>query len=81
VGVVQEAGMTRVFQGAQSAASDRPAIDRQRFQPGLAEIGLQDESVVPGPEDDAVMGCLRHVATTISIRHPEVPERSEGLEG
>jgi hypothetical protein len=36
---------------------------------------------VPGPEDDAVMGCLRHVATTISIRHPEAPERSEGLEG
>ena len=60
---------------------DRTAIDRQRLEAGLAEIGLQDEPVVARTEDDRVVGCLRHGATTISIRHPEVPERSEGLEG
>ena len=56
VGVVQEAGMARVFQRAQSAARDRAAIDRQRLEAGLAEIGLQDEAVVSGTEDDGVVG-------------------------
>ena len=45
--------MARVFHRAQSAARDRAAIDRQRLEAGLAEIGLQDEPVVPGAEDDA----------------------------
>ena len=41
VGVVQEAGMARVFHRGQSAARDLPPIDRQCLQAGLAEIGLQ----------------------------------------
>src|SRR6185312_4964507 len=33
----------------------RTALDRQRLEPRLAEIGLQDEAVVPGAENDAVV--------------------------
>ena len=54
VGVVQEAA--RVFERTQAAAGDRAALDGKRLQAGLAEIGLQDESVMPGAKDNAVVG-------------------------
>ena len=80
VGVVQEAGMARVFQRAQSAARDRPAIDRQRLQAGLAEIGLQDEAVVPGAEDDAVIGGGHGLSVTLT-RVPGRAKRDPGPRG
>ena len=76
VGVVQEAGMARVFQRAQSAARDRTAIDRQRLEAGLAEIGLQDEAVVPGTEDDRVVGGSHH--TTVRWRSMHTRSTSSG---
>ena len=56
VRVVQKARMARVFQRCQPAAGHRLALDRQHLEPGLAEIGLQDQAVVAGAEDDAVVG-------------------------
>ena len=55
MGIVAEAGAPRVFDRAQAAAGGRTALDRQRLEPRLAEIGLQDEAVVPGAENDAVV--------------------------
>jgi hypothetical protein len=56
VGVVEEAGVPRILHGAQSAARHRAALDRQGLHPGLAEIGLQDEPVMPRAKNDRVVG-------------------------
>ena len=53
--VVQKARIARILDGREPAAGDRAAIDRKRLQPGLAEIGLQDEAVVARADDDAVV--------------------------
>ena len=74
VGVVQEAGMARVFERAQSAAHDRRALDRKRLEAGLAEIGLQDQRVVAGAENDAVVG--HH--TTVWWRSMQMRSTSSG---
>ena len=55
VRVVQEAGLARVFERGETAAGDRCTIDGQHPQSGLAEIGRQDQRVVPGAKDDAVV--------------------------
>ncbi len=47
--------MAGVFERAQSAAHDRRALDRERFEAGPAEVGLQDQRVVAGAENDAVV--------------------------
>ena len=65
VGVVQEAGMARVFERREAAAGDTLALDGEHLEPGLAEIGRQNEPVVSGPEDDAVVG---HHSTPIPSR-------------
>ena len=55
VRVVQEAGLTWVFERGEAAAGDRRTIDGQHPQAGLAEIGRQDQRVVPGAKDDAIV--------------------------
>ena len=57
MGVVEESAMARIFDRAQSAAGHRAALDGERLHPGLAEIGLQDEPVVPGAENNRVVGA------------------------
>ena len=53
--VVQEAGLARVFDRREAAARDRRTIDGQHPEPGPAEIGRQDERVMAGADDDAVV--------------------------
>jgi hypothetical protein len=55
VRVVKE--MARVFDRAQAAAGHRAALEGKRLHPGLAEIGLQDEPVVPRAENNRVVGA------------------------
>ena len=55
VRVVQEAGLTWVFERGETAAGDRRTIDGKHSQAGLAEIGRQDQRVVPGAKDDSVV--------------------------
>src|SRR5689334_8517525 len=57
VGVVQEPGMARVFERAEAAACHRLALEHQYFEPGLAEIGREDEPVMAGAENDRVVSC------------------------
>ena len=58
VGVVQEARMARVLERREPAAGDGLALDGQHLQPGLAEIGLQDQPVVAGADDDPVVDAV-----------------------
>ena len=55
VRVVQEAGMTRVLECGEPAAGDRRPIDRKDPEARLAEIGGQDQRVMAGADDDAVV--------------------------
>ena len=55
VRVVQKARMTRIFERGEAPARHRLAVDRQHLHPGLAEIGLQDHSVVARTQNDAVV--------------------------
>ena len=41
--------------GRKPATGDMATLDAQRLQPGLAEIGLQDEAIVARADDDAVI--------------------------
>src|SRR5262249_54460806 len=69
VGVVQEAA--RICERAQAAACRRATLDGKRLQAGLAEIGLQDESVMPGAKDNAVVsghGICRQLVELSSPR-------------
>jgi hypothetical protein len=55
VRVVQEAGPGWVFERGETAARDCRPIDGEYAQTRLAQIGRQDQRVVPGAEDDAVV--------------------------
>ena len=55
VGVVQESRVARVFQGGEPTARHRLALKRECLEPGLAQVGLQDQPVVAGTEDDPVV--------------------------
>ena len=57
---MQEAGARRPLLGAQAAAGYRVPLQADHVQAGAAEMGLQDQAVVAGPEDDAVAGGVRH---------------------
>ena len=59
VGVVQESRVARAFQGCEPGAGRVAPFDCEHFEPGLAEVGLKDQAVVPGAQDDAVVGGLR----------------------
>ena len=53
--------MARVLERGEAAAGDVLALERQHLEPGLAEIGLQDQTVVAGAEDDSVVGYVHRV--------------------
>jgi hypothetical protein len=55
VDVVAVAGPARVFDRRETAADARGPVDTKRFQPGAAEISLEDEAVVSRAEEDAVV--------------------------
>jgi hypothetical protein len=58
VRVVQEAGMARVLERGEAAAGHVLALEGEHLEAGLAQVGLQDQPVVAGAEDDSVVGCV-----------------------
>ena len=55
VDVVAIAGPARVFHRREAAADRVAALEAQRLEPGAPEISLEDEAVVPRPQEDAVV--------------------------
>ena len=53
--VVPEARPARVFDRGEAAADALGALEAQRLETRPPEVGLQDEAVMPRPEDDAVV--------------------------
>jgi hypothetical protein len=53
--VVPEPGPARVFDRREAAADALGPLEAQRLQAGAAEGGLEDEAVMPRPQDDAVV--------------------------
>ena len=53
--VVAVARPARVFGRGEAAADRAAALEAQRLQAGAAEVGLQDEAVMPRPEENAVV--------------------------
>ena len=53
--VVEEAREARVFDGREAAARHVAPLEAEHLEPGPAEVGLQDEAVVTGAEDDPVV--------------------------
>jgi hypothetical protein len=70
VGVVEEAA--RVFDRAQAAAGDGAALDGKRLQAGLAEIGLQDKPVMPGAENNRVVGGHGICRQLVELSSPRI---------
>ncbi len=61
VRVVQEARMPRVLERGEAAAGDVLALERQHLEARLAKVGLQDQTIVPGAENDSVVGYVHRV--------------------
>jgi hypothetical protein len=55
VSVVKEAAAAWIFDRGDAATRDRRTTNGKDPEPGSAEIGCQDERVVAGDEDDAVV--------------------------
>jgi len=55
VDVVAVAGPARVFDRGEAAADGFAALEAERLQARPAEIGLEDEAVVPRPQENAVV--------------------------
>ncbi|HBY96925.1 MAG: hypothetical protein M5U01_05200 [Ardenticatenaceae bacterium] len=55
VGVVEEPWMAGILHGREAPARRVSPFEAEHFQPGLAQIGLQDQTVVAGPENDTVV--------------------------
>jgi hypothetical protein len=49
------------FPGAQAAAIGQPLLDQQDVQPGLGQIAAEDQAVMAGADDDAVIGFVESV--------------------
>lgn len=67
--------MAWVFERRETAARDRRTIDGKHPDPGLAEIGRQDERVMAGAEDDAVVAA--HVPEAHSVLAVDVLQQSD----
>jgi hypothetical protein len=67
VDVVLEPRPARVFHGREPAADALGALEAQRLQPGAAEVGLEDEAVVPRPQDDAVVRAQSGGLTSVIL--------------
>src|SRR6185437_641616 len=52
----------RHLAGAQAAAIGQPPLDQQDLEAGAGEIGAEDEAVMTGADDDAVVGFLQRLA-------------------
>jgi len=55
VDVVAVTRPARVFDRGEAAADRVAALKAQRLQPGAPEVDLEDEAVVPRPQEDAVV--------------------------
>src|SRR5262245_32057426 len=53
--VVPEPRVARVFLGSEPTAGRVAPFDAEHLESGLAEIGLKNQAVVPGAQDDAVV--------------------------
>ena len=53
--VVLEAGPARIFDARQAAADALGALEAQGLETGPPQVGLEDEAVMPRPQDDAVV--------------------------
>ena len=51
----------RDFARAQSAAISEPTVDQQNVEPGAGEITPKDQPVVPGADNDAVIGLFQRL--------------------
>ena len=60
VQVVIEAGQRHLAR-AQSAAISQPPLDQQDVEPGAGEIGAEDQAVMAGADDDAVIGFFERL--------------------
>jgi hypothetical protein len=54
VQVMPETGQAWVIEGHQAAAGERGTVDGQGAQTAAREVGLQDQGIVAGAQDDAV---------------------------
>ena len=64
VEVVIEAGRGRLF-GHQPAAVFEPAVDQQNAQARFGEIAAEDEAVMAGADDDAVVGLFQRLGHAV----------------
>src|SRR2546430_1511810 len=55
VDVVAVAGPARVFERREAAADSVAALEADRLEPGAPEVSLEDEAVVPRPQQNAVV--------------------------
>jgi hypothetical protein len=55
VGVVDDAGQGRIVVGDEGTAGPLEALDGEHRETGPAEVGLEDQPVVAGSQDDAVV--------------------------
>jgi hypothetical protein len=53
--VVPEARPARLLDGAEAAADLVAALEANGLQPGAREVRLEDEAVVPRPQEDDVV--------------------------
>ncbi len=51
----------RHFAGAQSAAVVETPLHQQDVEPGAGEIGAEDQAVMTGADDDAVIGFIERL--------------------
>src|SRR3954452_17038660 len=72
VDVVENAGECGILDGRKPAAGLQVAVDREHSQAQAAEIGLQDQPVMAGADDDAVENGVHPYALPVSY-----PKRSE----
>jgi len=55
VDVVPVARPARMLDGREAAADPRTALEADGLETGAPEVGLQDEAVVPRPQQNAVV--------------------------
>ncbi len=70
VRIMQKPRQARILDRGETAAGRVRAIDAQHAQPAAAQVGLQNEGVVPGAEDDAVVS---HYRPTLPGGLPSLP--------
>ena len=54
---MEETGTARIFDGGQTTAGDVAPLEAQHLEPRPAGVGLEDQTVVAGTKNNAVIGC------------------------